>query len=226
MAYEGFQLLTYDYDDIRDPHRTLPRAIFLSIPLVIVVYMAVAVGTPMLVGADTVVEHGEVSLALAGQEAFGTVGLVLVSVAAAFSTGSAINATLFATARLSFDVAAAGELPRTLEHRNAAGVPDRAVIVLGLAAAAFATFGSLSSLVESASLAFLFTFSVVSGLAFVERAGSRFLTGLGALGAGLSTVVLALRLARTAPVALIGMAVMVLLATVGRPLILRRSRTE
>lgn len=27
MAYEGFQLLAYDHDDIESPDRTLPRAI-------------------------------------------------------------------------------------------------------------------------------------------------------------------------------------------------------
>lgn len=35
MAYEGFQLLAYDYDDIRDPDRTLPRAMLLAIGAVI-----------------------------------------------------------------------------------------------------------------------------------------------------------------------------------------------
>jgi len=223
MAYEGFQLLTYDYDEIEDPKRTLPKAIFYAITLVIVVYVAVAVGTPMLVGAGAVVEHEEVALALAGREALGTAGLVLVSVAAAFSTGSAINATLFATARLSFDVAKAGELPRALMHRNRHGVPDRAVTTLGIMAAALAAVGTLSALVESASLAFLFTFCIVSGLAFKERAGSRILTAGGALGAGLAAVALSVRLARTEPAALAGFSAIVVLAVVVRPLILRRT---
>ena len=31
VAYEGFELLSYDYDDIEDPTRTLPRALYLSV---------------------------------------------------------------------------------------------------------------------------------------------------------------------------------------------------
>ena len=86
----------------------------------------------------------------------GTVGLVIVTIAAAFSTGSAINATLFATARLANKVAEDGELPAAMDHKNAAGIPDRAVIVLGGAAAVLAAVGTLTTLVEAASLTFLF----------------------------------------------------------------------
>ena len=166
MAYEGFQLLTYDYDDINNPRKTLPRAVLSAIVVVIVVYVIVALGTAMLIGADQVMQHKEVALAIAGRQAFGTVGLIVVTIAAAFSTGSAINSTLFATARLAYTVAEDGELPAALDHKNAAGIPDRAVIGLGTAAAVLAAVGTLTTLVEAASLAFLFTFAVVCGLAF------------------------------------------------------------
>jgi amino acid transporter len=224
MAYEGFQLLTYDYDDIDEPRRTLPRALLSAIVVVIAVYVAVALGTPMLIGADQVVEGKEVALSIAGREALGVAGVAIVTVAAAFSTGSAINATLFATARLSHEVASAGELPAALEHRNRHGVPDRAVLSLGLLAALFATVGSLADLVESASLAFLVTFSVVSALAFIERVGSRVLTAIGASGAAAAAVGLTVRLARNAPMALALFGAMVLLAVVGRPILLKHFR--
>ena len=87
-----------------------------------------------------------------------------------------------------------------------------------------ASIGSLSSLVESASLAFLFTFAVVCGLAFLRRAGSRLLSGAGAVGAGAATAALVVRLGRTAPVALGAFAAMVAVAVFGRPLILRMIR--
>jgi amino acid transporter len=224
MAYEGFQLLTYDYEDIRDPDRTLPRAVLSAILVVVLVYVAVAIGTAMLIGADQVVQYEEVALSIAGREAFGTLGVVIVTIAASFSTGSAINATLFATARLSHEVAGAGELPAGLKHQNKEGVPDRAVISLALLAAVFASVGSLSSLVEAASLAFLFTFAVVSGIAFSESVGSRILTGIGALGAGSATLALAFRLARNAPHTLGLFALVVATAVGARPLLLKHFR--
>ncbi len=226
MAYEGFQLLTYDYDDIENPRRTLPRAVLLAIVVVILLYVAVAVGASMLIGADQVVQHQEVALAIAGHAALGTAGLVIVTVAAAFSTGSAINSTLFATARLAHEVARDGELPAALDHRNRAGIPDRAVIGLGLMAAGLTLVATLTSLVEAASLAFLFTFAAVCWLAFRQRAGRRALTGAGALAGAAATVALIARLVRTDPLALAALGLLVLIAVAGRPLLLRHVRTE
>jgi len=222
MAYEGFQLLTYDYEDIEEPRRTLPRAVLSAIAVVVALYVAVALGTVMLVGADQVVQHEEVALAIAGQKALGTLGLVLVTVGAAFSTGSAINSTLFATARLTRKVAEGGELPSALEHTNSSGIPDRAVVGLGTLAALLAALGSLGVLVEAASCAFLFTFAVVSGLAFVQRTGWRLVTGFGAVAAAAALLALVVRLLRTEPLALGALALLGVLAVAGRPFLLRR----
>ncbi|MDA3896210.1 MAG: APC family permease [Desulfobacteraceae bacterium] len=226
MAYEGFQLLTYDYNDIDAPKKTLPRAVLSAIVVVTVVYVIVALGTAMLIGADQVVQHKEVALAIAGRKAFGTIGVVVVTIAAAFSTGSAINATLFATARLASKVAEDGELPAALEHKNTAGIPDRAVIVLGAAAAVLAALGTLTSLVEAASLTFLFTFAVVCGLAFYQGAGARVVTGFGVLTGAAASVALIVRLIRTGPLALVFLGLLVLIAVFGRPILLRHVRTE
>jgi len=226
MAYEGFQLLTYDYQDIETPKKTLPRAVLSAIVVVIVVYVMVALGTAMLIGADQVVQHKEVALAIAGRRAFGTVGVVVVTIAAAFSTGSAINATLFATARLACRVAEDGELPAALEHKNRVGIPGRAVIGLGTAAAALAAVGTLTSLVEAASLAFLFTFAVVCGLAFRQRAGLRAVTGFGALAGAAASVALVVRLIETDPLALALLGLLVLIAVFGRPVLLHHVKTE
>ncbi len=226
MAYEGFQLLSYDYDDIREPKKVLPRAIVSSIVLVIAIYVVVTLGVPMLIGADEVVAHDEVALSIAGKEALGTTGLVVVTIAAAFSTGSAINSTLFATARLSHEVAKDGELPAFLGHTNGKGVPDRSVIGLGAFAAVLAAIGSLGALVEAASLAFLLTFAVVCGIAFYERAGHRWLTGLGALGAVAALGALAWRLAQESWLALATIGTFVVVVAVGRPFLLRHVRTE
>lgn len=47
----------------------------------------------------------------------GRAGFVLIAVAALLSTTSAINATLYGAARLSFTVARDGEVPAVLDHR-------------------------------------------------------------------------------------------------------------
>ncbi|ARA93167.1 amino acid permease [Rhodothermaceae bacterium RA] len=226
MAYEGFQLLTYDYDDIRDPKSTLPRATLAAIGAVIAVYVVVTLGASMLVGAEAIVQKQEVALSVAGQAALGTAGLWLVTVAAAFSTGSAINATLFATARLAEKVAQDGELPPVLDHENANGIPDRAVLSLSALGAALSIIGSLATLVEAASLAFLFTFAVVNGLAVQQQVDRRWIAGMGGVGAVACSGVLLWRLAHEAPLALGLLSLVVLVALLGRPRLLQWARSS
>jgi amino acid transporter len=222
MAYEGFQLLTYDYDDIEDARHTLPRAALSAVVVVIAVYVVVALGATMLVGAGKLVEEAEVALAAAGQQAAGLPGLILISVAAAFSTASAINATLFATARLMEDVSERGELPPPLTHENRQGVPDHAVLGIAAAGAVLAVVGSLSTLVEVASLTFLFTFGTVNVLAFRQRVPRRWICLVGAAGALAAVGASAWRLARHSPWLLACFAALLLLAAVGRPWLLKR----
>ncbi len=221
MAYEGFQLLAYDYADIRRPDKTLPRAIVSAVVVVILVYVLVAIGATMLVGAQTIVEKQEVAIAVAGREALGLWGLGLATLAAAFSTASAINATLFATARLMHEVAENRELPPVLCHRNEKGIPDRPVMVIGVTGSVLAVVGSLSILVEAASLAFLFTFASVNVIALLQCRKNRWIFALGGVGAGIAAIVLVGRLVVEAPVAL-GLLILVgLVATFGRPRINR-----
>lgn len=226
MAYEGFQLLSYNYNDIEDPRKRLAPAVLSAIVVVTIVYVAVTIGTIMLVGTGEIMRHKEVALAVAGRQALGTVGLVVVTVAAAFSTGSAINATLFATARLVSRVSEDGELPAVLGHKNKKGIPNRAVIVLGMASAALAAVGTLTSLVEAASLAFLITFAVVCGLALHQHAGVRVVTGFGVLAGGAASVALIIRLIRTDFLSIIFLGLLVLIALFGRPVLLRRVKTK
>lgn len=223
MAYEGFQLLTYDYEDLQSP-LILRKATLLAIVTVIAVYIAVSLGAASLVGAQAIIERKEIALAAAGQAALGMTGKILVSIAAAFSTASAINATLFATARLTARVADDGELPGWFQHRNQHHIPARAVILLGTTGASLALVGRLGPLVEAASLAFLFTFTTVNVIAGRETKNWRWFSWAGAGLAGLAGVALTVRLAMTEPWSLAMLAALVLIATVGRPLLLRRQQ--
>jgi amino acid transporter len=217
MGYEGFQLLAYDYHVIRNPEWTLKTAVLSAVVVVICLYVLVALGAASLVGALALVQQKEVSLAVAGQKALGTPGRWLVSMAAVFSTASAINATLFATARLSRTVSAEGDLPRAAGHLNRRGVPDIAIIFLGAVAALLAVIGSLSGLVEVASLTFLITFATVNVIAALQLPKGRWISMGGAAGALLATVLLSMKLVKTDPEALVVLFVLILLAAVLRP---------
>lgn len=197
MAYEGFELLAYDYDEMADRKQLMKRIMPLTIGSAAAIYVLVAIAVPMLTGTKAVIEQGEVALSLAGQAALGTPGLIAVTIAAAFSTGSAINATLFSSARLSSEVAEDGALPGRLADRNTRGSPYFSVLAIAALALVLALIGGLDGLVSAASIVFLLVFGTVNAMAFRQRVGLRWVTISGAIGAFGAIAVLALHFTNT-----------------------------
>lgn len=226
MAYEGFQLLAYDYDEIKNNKKNLPLAMISAVISVIIVYIAVSLGTAMIVGANVIIKKEEVAIAVAGKAAFGTLGLILTTIAAVFSTGSAINATLFAAARLTEDVSKGGEIPKPISHKNKNGIPDRAIFIIGGIAIILSVIGSLERLVETASLVFLFTFTTVNLVAFSKVNTKRWIFFTGSLGAGVAGMFLCWRIIFSSPISMAVLIVAVLISVVGRPYLLGNNKNS
>ncbi|MCB0661640.1 MAG: amino acid permease [Saprospiraceae bacterium] len=224
MAYEGFQLLSYDYEDIENAEKTLPRAMMTAVIAVIAIYVMVSLGATMLVGAKTLIEQEEVALAVAGKQAFGMTGLILVTIAAAFSTGSAINATLFSTGRLMERVANEHVLPSWLSKENKSGIPWLAIVIIAGFAGLLSAIGSLSTLVDAASLIFLVTFGTVNFIAFREKIKWHWLSLIGFGGCLAAAIASTIRQFQINPVA-IGIVLFLLMAAFfGSPLILKSEK--
>jgi len=194
MAYEGFQLLAYDYEVMAKARRNLPLSMMTAIAAVIVIYIAVSLGAAMLVGADRIVADKEVALAAAGSAAFGKPGLIVVTIAAAFSTGSAILATVFGTSRLAQRVEGEGDLPDLFGRTNSEGVPFAATLLISGGAMALTLIGSLGQLVEAASLVFLLTFATVNFIGWRRQAVHPAIGVGGFAGAIVASLLLARRL--------------------------------
>jgi amino acid transporter len=102
------------------------------------------------------------ALAEAARPFLGRPGFILISCAALLSTGSAINATMYGTARLSYIIAKDGELPAVLEkkvwHR-----PLEGLILSSLITLVIANVFDLSSISTMGSAGFLVIFAAVNG---------------------------------------------------------------
>lgn len=226
MAYEGFQLLSYEYSKIKNPSKNFMPTLLSAVIFVIIVYVLVALGATMLGGASALVSFKQIALSVAAKKAWGGTGLVVMTVAAAFATAAAINSTLFSTANLSKRIANNGELPNWFDHTNGNEVPDRSIVVLGALSGILAVIGSLSSLVEAASLVFLFTFGVVNWLAYRESNKWKWFPLMGVILAALVGTALVFRLAISKPVALGVLVLLIILIVLGRPLLLSQKTQE
>jgi amino acid transporter len=114
LAYEGFELIANASEDARDPQQTLPRAYLIAIASVIVLYLLVALVAVGNLAPEAIASERDYVLAAAARPFLGAAGFKLIAVAAVVSTASAINATLYGTAKFTYLMARHGELPRQL----------------------------------------------------------------------------------------------------------------
>ncbi|MEW4452803.1 APC family permease [Bremerella sp. JC817] len=222
VSYEGFQLLTYEYEKVKSPEKYFLPVLVSAAIFVVFVYVLVALGATMLAGALAIVEEKQVALSIAAENVGGTAGLVVMTIAAAFATAAAINSTLFSTGKLAARVARDHELPGWFSHQNRFGVPDRPIIVIGIVATLLSVLGSLSALVEAASLVFLAAFFIVNLTCFQLADSNRWIPLTGIIVGAMIGVVLVARLIVTAPISLAVLVLLSLVATLGRSAILRR----
>jgi amino acid transporter len=224
VAYEGFELIANAAEDVRSPARTVPLALLVSVGVVVVIYVAVAVVTVGSLDPGQIAAASDFALAEASVPSLGQAGFVLVAAAAVLATLSAINATLYGAARLSYAIAVEGELPPVLERR----VWDEPVGLLVTAAVALvlANLLELTAIAAVASAVFLAVFAAVDAAAArVTRGIRRVIAATGAIGCLAALVVLVVDTAGRTPAALIVLVVVAAVAGLGELIWLRHRRT-
>jgi len=173
VAFQGWQLLYYDQESIENPVDTIRKAVYVSIPVAVAIYILVGMVTVNLV-PQALASHPHVALKDAASmmmQPYGLahVGAVVLALSALFSTGSAINATLFSAAHFAKGMLSEDLLPDQIGNSDADGVPERTVLVLGAITAAFTWYGGLGAITSFASLSFILVFGSMSYLAFRQR---------------------------------------------------------
>lgn len=182
VAFEGFELIANTAATVKDYKTTLPRAYYFSVLFVILLYGLIAIVVVGSLAPDKIVSSQDFALAEAAKPSLGQFGFSLVGVAAVLATLSAINSTLYGSARLSYAIATEGELPAEFERK----VWNQPVGLLTTAAAALilANTIDLSSISTMGSASFLIIFALVNLANFVmaQKVGSnKFIAIVGVL---------------------------------------------
>ncbi len=205
VAYEGFELIANAAQDIKDPDKNLPRAFYLSVIIVIALYVLISMITVGSVSEEVLMKAKDYALAEAAKPSLGHFGFVIVSSAALLSTFSAINATIYGNARLGYSIAKSGNLPKVVMIRKG-GVPFYGVFYTALLSLILANSIDLTEIAIIGSASFLLIFTIVNISAYTMRKeikASGAITILSSLFAGIALVVLLLHTYSTNPHAVI-----------------------
>jgi amino acid transporter len=211
LAYEGFELIANTAENVRNPRQTLPRAYFSAVGFVIVLYILISLVTIGNLSVTKIVAAEDYALAEAAKPFLGTIGFTMIAAAALLSTGSAINATLYGTARISYVIAKEGELPEGLE-KQVWKRPIEGLLITSALTLVVANLFDLSRISIMGSSGFLLIFAAVN-IANVRLAATtssrRWISILGTTVCLGALVILITQRATTAPKELLILVVMV-----------------
>lgn len=163
VAYEGFKLIPNAVNEMQQPERNLKLGIMLSILITLVIYILVSLVAVGNLTAEQVNKYGEYALAEAARPFLGKAGFVLIGVAALFSTSSAINATLFGTARLGLEMSRKKDLPHVFcLRRQQSHIPWASLLIITLITLLFVNTTDLTIISSFASSTFLLIFFAIN----------------------------------------------------------------
>ncbi|MFQ5471133.1 MAG: APC family permease [Gammaproteobacteria bacterium] len=154
VAYEGFQLVINAVNEMEQPEKNIPRAIYSAILLATLVYVVIALGAILAIPFGDIVRNKEYALASGASDVLGHWGTDLVVAGALLATSSAISGTVFGASRQMAVIAQDGYLPGILAHRKN-HIPVIAILTMSTTAFLLVLGGTLELILEFGSITFL-----------------------------------------------------------------------
>jgi len=161
LAYEGFGLITNTAEEMDNPKKTLPRALYLAVIITMIIYFLVCLTVLGNLPIVDIIGAKDYALAAAAKPFLGKLGFTFIAIAALFSTSSAINATFYGGVNVSYTLAKHGELPILFE-RKVWGKSTEGLFITSAVVLLFANFLELDGIVMLGSASFLLIYGAVN----------------------------------------------------------------
>lgn len=216
FAFLGFAVISFTGDDLPNPNRNLPRAMYLALGLTTALYVLIAIGVFGTLTVQEVIDNGETALAVAAEPALGDAGFAIMAVAALLATSSSVNANIYAAIGSTAKLAESGMFPPVFGQRARVG-GTRGLVISVLLVLLLANLVDLTSIASLGSVVALVIFLITSIAAYRLRAetGSRAGVIIAAIALTvLVLVVFGVETLRTAPKTFTAMIGVLVLATI------------
>ena len=132
LSYMGFGLVTNASENMENPTKNVPRAIYISVAIVMFIYVSVALVAIGNLPIQELIKAQDNALAIAAEPFLGSAGFFLLSLGALLSISSALNATLYGGANIAYSLAREGTLPSVFERKVWFGSIEGLYITAGL----------------------------------------------------------------------------------------------
>jgi amino acid transporter len=153
FAFTGFETLANLAEEVKDPHRTVPRGILAAVAASILIYLVVAIAAVL---ADSPAQDPLLSL-------FSGWALVLFASIAGIAVANGVLVQIVTLSRLLYGMSSRGQLPALLSRVHPhTQTPLQATVVAGGFILVMALFVPFEQLLVVANAAILTVFAVVS----------------------------------------------------------------
>lgn len=178
-AYVGFEMGTLPASEVKNPRRTIPKAIITGMIIVTVFYLLTNFVVYGLLHWTTL-ETTKVPLVLAGTVLLGTFGVALMAIGALVSVSGSDESGILGTARLSYAMSVDGLFPRLFSKEHPKyQTPYKALLLQGIIAFTLCIFSGLTDLISFSvfNLAFAFLLTCLALLVLGKRKHAKKLHG-------------------------------------------------
>lgn len=174
FAYTGYARIATLGEEVRQPERTIPRAVIITITGAILLYAAVATVALGTAGAAALAETAAPLHIAASATPHDWLPPLVAAGGLAAMLGVVLSQIL-GLSRMSFAMARRNDLPEILSRVDDRGVPRAAVMVVGAVAAVVAATGALDAVAAAAALTILVYYGITNVAALRLGAAERWL---------------------------------------------------
>ena len=173
IAFEGYEIIVQSGEEVKNPERNIPKAIILSLWIVVAIYLLVAFAS---LGA---IQSNVPSWKYLGKLAeFGLIrianqilpfGSILILIGGLVSTISAMNATIYSSSRMAFAMGRDAFLPEIFSRIHIKNRTPHYAIFFSYLIVVFLSLAPIEIVATAASITFLIIFITINFVEIVLR---------------------------------------------------------
>ena len=164
-AFVGFELATIPAGEIKNPRKTIPKAIIIGVSIVAFFYIITNISLIAIAGMQ--LAGHDAPLALAASLSLGAIGALIMVVGAMLSVSGSDESNIIGTSRLGFALSADGYFPKFLSRLHPKySSPVASLAFHSIAAFALTLFFQIKDFVIFATFNFAIVFLLVTLSAF------------------------------------------------------------
>jgi APA family basic amino acid/polyamine antiporter len=162
FAFLGFDNIVKLAEETKDPQKTIPKAVMLSIIISSIIYVLVAVSAVSILGWQSL-SASKAPLADVAARSFGGTAFIILAIIALFSTSNTVLVSLVTTSRMAYGMAEEKGLPKFISLIDKkTRTPWVAVFLTMLITILFVLIGDIKLVAEIANLSLFIIFAFVN----------------------------------------------------------------